>query len=88
MIYDISCKTLISAKPWRIRFNKVNGFVRVYDGTIYLMLFDLEKYNAIYNGIRYLLQLKSVITFAFLIIFEKSKLIQTMIYPYKNNDVT
>ena len=81
MIYDISYKTLISAKPWRNRFNKVNGFVRVYDGTKYLMLFSLEKYNDIYNSIRYLSELKTGITFVFLTIFEKSKLIQTMICP-------
>ena len=69
-------------------FNKVNEFVRVYDGTKYLMFFGLEKYNAIYNRIRYLSQLKSGITFAFPTIFEKSKLIQTMICPEKNTNVT
>ena len=45
------------------------------------MLFGLEKYNDIYNRIRYLSELKSGITFVFLTIFEKSKLIQTMICP-------
>ena len=30
LIYDISYKTLIGAKPLCIRFNKVNGFNRVY----------------------------------------------------------
>ena len=33
LVYDISCKTLIGARPFHIRFYKVDGFVRylVYD---------------------------------------------------------
>ena len=42
-VYDISYKTLIGAKPLRIRFDKVDGFIRIYDGTRYLVLFDPEK---------------------------------------------
>ena len=38
----ISYKTLIDAKPLQIRFNKIDGFVRVYDGTGYLVLFESE----------------------------------------------
>ena len=36
-VYDISYKSSIVPKPLRIRFNTVNGFIRVYDGTIYLV---------------------------------------------------
>ena len=50
----------------RIRFNKVDGFIRVYDGTRCLVLFAPEKYNAIDERTRYLLSLKSVITCYFL----------------------
>ena len=32
LIYDISEKALIRAKPLRIRLNKVDGFIRVYNG--------------------------------------------------------
>ena len=35
LIYAISYKTLIEAKPLRIRFDKINGFIRIYDGTRY-----------------------------------------------------
>ena len=42
LIYDISYKTLISAKPSRIRFDKVDGFIGVYGGTRYLVLFRPE----------------------------------------------
>ena len=35
LTYDISYKTLIGPKPWRIRFDKIDGFIRIYDGTRY-----------------------------------------------------
>ena len=59
MIYQISCKTLIGAKHLRIRFNKVNGVIKVYDGTRYLVLFGGEKCDFINNRIRYLTEAKS-----------------------------
>ena len=37
LAYGISYKTLIGAEPLRIRFDKVDGFIRVYDGTRYLV---------------------------------------------------
>ena len=36
-----------------------------YDGTRYLVLFGLEKYNAIYNRIRYLIRVRSGVTVVF-----------------------
>ena len=44
-IYDISYRTLIGLKPLRIRFNRINGC---------LVLLALEKYDTIYNKIKYL----------------------------------
>ena len=52
--YDISYKTLLDSKLLRIRFNKIGKFIKVYDPSRYLVLFDLKKYNAIYKRIRYL----------------------------------
>ena len=52
LVYEILCKTLIGAKPLRIRFNKV-------DGTRYLALFGSEKYDFIYYSIRYLIKVKN-----------------------------
>ena len=63
--YDISYKTLIGPKPLHMRFDKVDGSIRVYDGTGYLVLFGPEKYNTVYNRIRYLISLKSYITDVF-----------------------
>ena len=33
LVYNISCKNLIDSKPLRIRLDKIDGFIRVYDGT-------------------------------------------------------
>ena len=49
MVYDISYKTLIDAKPLRLRFDKVDGFIRVYDGTKYLALFGSERFDCIHR---------------------------------------
>ena len=69
LIYDISYETLIGAKLLRIRFNKIDGFVRVYDGTRYFTLFGSEKYDTIYNRIRYLIEVKSDIIYVFFFFF-------------------
>ena len=42
-IYNISCNDLIGPKPWHIRFDKIDGFIRIYSGTRYLILFGSEK---------------------------------------------
>ena len=57
LIYNISHKTLFGAKPLRIIFDKIDGFIRVYDGNRYLVLLGgLDK-------IRYLIEIKSGITY-------------------------
>ena len=47
LVHDILYKNLIVAKPFHISFHKVDGFIRAYDGTRYLVLFDPEIYDAI-----------------------------------------
>ena len=59
LVYNISYKTLIDAKPLPIRFDRIDIFIRVYDGTRYLVLFEREKSYSIYNRIRYLISVKS-----------------------------
>ena len=73
LIYDIWYKSLIGSKPLCIRFNQIDGFIRVYDGTGYLTLFGSKKYDAIYDGIRCLASLKSGITYIFSHYFVKNK---------------
>ena len=31
LIYNISCKTIIDAKPLRIRFHEIDGFIKIDD---------------------------------------------------------
>ena len=56
---------LIGVKPLPIRFDKIDGFNRVYNGTRYLVLSGPDKYDAIYNRIRYLISQNSGITYVF-----------------------
>ena len=61
------------AKPLCMRFDEIDGFIRVYDGTRYLVLFGSEKYGSIYNRIRYLISVKSGITYIISHNYAKSK---------------
>ena len=83
MIYDISYKTLIGLKPLRIRFDKLDGIIKIFDGSKYPVLLDLENYDAIYIRIRYVTSIKSCITYfakiKFLTILQKQKLILMII---------
>ena len=45
-----------------IWFEKIDGFIKIHNGIRCLVLFSSEKYNAIYNRIRYLVSKKSGIT--------------------------
>ena len=77
LVYDIS---LIGAKPLHIRFDKIDRFIRVYNGTRYLVLISPEKYDAIYKNIRYCASQKKVVLYMlFLIIIKKSKLIHMIL---------
>ena len=58
LVYDISYKILIDAKPLRIMFDKVDGLIRVYDGIRYSVLFHPEKYDVVYDKLRYLISQK------------------------------
>ena len=49
-------------KPLRIRFDKIDGFIKVYHGNRYLVIFDYWFYDKIYNRFRYLISEKSNIT--------------------------
>ena len=75
------CETLIDPKLLRIRFGKIDGFIRTYDETRYLTLFDSEKYDATYDRIRYLISLKSVITYIFFHYFAKIKVDSYYSFP-------
>ena len=63
LIYNISYKTSTGPKPLRIRFDKIDGFIRVLDGEIkHLVLFDYGLFDEISDRIKYLISEKSGIT--------------------------
>ena len=65
---------MIWAKPLQIIFDKIDGFIRISDGTRYLKLIGSEKYDTIYYLlIRYLGSLKSNITYIFSYLLAKTK---------------
>ena len=39
LIYDFSYKNFMGKNPLRIKFNKANGFIIIYDGIRYLLSF-------------------------------------------------
>ena len=55
LIYDLSHKPFMGAKPMHRRFNELDGLIKIYDRIRYLVLFVSERYNQIYDGIRYLI---------------------------------
>ena len=47
LVYNISYKSLIDSKPLRIRFDKIDRFIRVYNGARYIVLFGRETDDSI-----------------------------------------
>ena len=54
---------MIDSKSLRTKFEKIDEFLRISDGTRYLVLFGSGKYDSIYDRIRYLLNVKGGITY-------------------------
>ena len=65
MIYDVSYKSFIVAKPFSIIFDKVDRFIKDCGGTKYLVLQGSETFDAIFERIRYLIGLKSGISYVY-----------------------
>ena len=63
LVYNILYKSLIDYKPLHIRFDNTEEFIRVYDGTRYLVLFGSEKYDSICDRIRSPIRVKSGLTY-------------------------
>ena len=72
LVYEILYKTLIDPKLLHIRFDEIDGFIWIYDRNRHLKLFGWERYETIYNRIRYLMILKRSITYIFSHYFAKN----------------
>ena len=59
LIYGISChSTFMGSIPFGIGFDEIDGFIKIYDGIRYLVLFSYL-YDEICNRIKYLTSEKS-----------------------------
>ena len=86
-VYEISCKTSTGPKTLRIRFDKIDGFIRVRgDEFRYLVLFDYGVFDKICDKIKYLISEKVVLQIVLIITLEKSELIHIIFYLLKNID--
>ena len=59
MIFDILLKTFICPKPLRIRFVKIDAFIKIYNGIEYLVLFDYWRHDKFLDNIKYFINEKS-----------------------------
>ena len=59
MIYDILYKTSTGAKPLRIRYNKIDGFIKIYNRIRYLVLFDSGWFDKICDRNKYFISEKN-----------------------------
>ena len=80
LIYDISYKTFMGSIPLRIRFDKIDGFIKIYDGIRYLVLFDYGWCDKICDRIKYLTSEKVVLQIVLITILEELELIHIMLY--------
>ena len=75
LIYDISCKTnCIGSIPLHVRFDKKDGFIKIYDGIRHLVLFHYLN-DKICNRSKFFRSKKVVLQRVLIIILQKSALI-------------
>ena len=64
-----------------IGFDEINGFIRIYYGIRYLVLFCSGLYDVIYDKIKYLISKKVMLRLVLIIILQESELIHIILYP-------
>ena len=70
-------------KPLHIWFEKIDGFIKIYDGIRYSVLFAPKRYNAIYDRL-IIIQVKKVVLPIELIIYvQELELIYVILYLQK-----
>ena len=83
LIYDISHKTFMISKPLRIWFDKIDGFIKLYNGIRYLALLGHSWYDNICDSIKYLISKKMVLKIVLIIILQESELTHITLYLLK-----
>ena len=72
--YTTAYKTFMGSNPLRIRIDKMESFIKIYDGVRYLLLFGSRLYDAIYNKIGYLISGKIGITDSIIDSFSRTRI--------------
>ena len=55
LIYDISCKTSMGTKPLHIRYDEIDGLIKIHNGIRNLVLFGCGWFDKICDKIKYLI---------------------------------
>ena len=86
-VYDISNKTSAGPKPLCVRFDKIDGFIRVCGEEFrHLVWFDCGWFDQICDKIKYLISERSGITDNIIIVLEVSELNHITLNLLKNID--
>ena len=64
IIYDILDEAFMDPEPQLIRFDEIDGFIKIYYRIRYLVLRDYERYNVICDRIKYCISEKSGIIYS------------------------
>ena len=88
-VYTISYNSATGPKPFRIRFDKIDGFIIPLDGKIkHLVWFDYGLLDKICDKIKYLISKKRALQTVLIITLETPHLIQKTLYLLKNIDLS
>ena len=82
-IYDISYKISTGAKLLRIRYDEIDGFIKIHNEIRYLVLFDCCWFDKICEKIKYFISEKMVLQVVLIIILQESELIHIIFYLLK-----
>ena len=81
LIHEISYKSSTDAKPLLIRYDKIDGFIKIHNKIRYLVLFDWC--DKVYDRIKHLISENVVLQIVLIIILQKSELIHIILYQLK-----
>ena len=65
----------MGSKPLRIWFDKIEGFVKIYDGIRYLVILGHSWFDEICHINKYLMSEKIVLQIALIVMLQESRLI-------------
>ena len=81
----------MGARSLRIRFDKIDGFIKTYNGInvyylMFIILLDYGWFDTICDKIKYLISEKVVLQIALIKVLQKSELIHMILYLLKSID--